>query len=143
MAGRIYISGIQSNDLKKLQENYEEVSLYYKAMECRKKYFLAACQLFYPEIDYEIALKLRPYGGLIGIENSRLDNYLKVSKVLRLHAILHDAAGFIRGHYGQGPGYSYVIQCPINSCFIGHMSGIMFCLFQKIFRGNIFSCIEC
>ena len=30
--------------------------------------------------DHHIALKLRPYGGLIGIENSSLDKYLKVSK---------------------------------------------------------------
>ena len=58
------------------------------------KIFLAACLLFDPKIDLNIALKLRPCGGTIGIESSSLDNYLKLSKVLRLHAILHDAAGY-------------------------------------------------
>ena len=45
--------------------------------------------------EFDIALKLRPYGGIIGMDNSSVDKYLKISKVLRLHAILHDAGGFV------------------------------------------------
>ena len=61
----------------------------------RQLYFVATCALLDPEIDGKIALKFRPYGGLIGVDNSRLDPLLKYSKVLRLHAALHDAAGFV------------------------------------------------
>ena len=39
--------------------------------------------------------KLKAYAGIIGIDNSSLDKYLKISKSLRLHAILDDAGGFI------------------------------------------------
>ena len=134
---------IESNDLKTLQQNYRKILREFNALDARKKYFLAACQLFDPDIDVKIALKLRPYGGLIGIENSSVDPYLKHPKILRLHAILHDAAGFIMDYSKRGPGYSYVIPCPISSCFIGHVSGIMFCLFQNIFQPCLFSCLEC
>ena len=52
----------------------------------RRNYFLAACSLFFFSttnfINYDVAIKLRPYGGLIGIENSSLDNYLSDSKIL-------------------------------------------------------------
>ena len=58
----------------------------------RQLHFVAACSILDPEIDGEIELKFRPYGGLIGVDNSRLDPSLKYSKVLRLHAALHDAA---------------------------------------------------
>ena len=46
----------------------------------RRNYFLAACSLFFVSSDnlnYDILIKLRPYGGLIGIDNSSLDKYLK------------------------------------------------------------------
>ena len=47
----------------------------------RQLYFVAACALLDPEIGGEIALKFKPYGGLIGVDNSRLDPLLKYSKV--------------------------------------------------------------
>ena len=48
-------------------------------------------------------IKLRPYGGLIGIDNFSLDKYLNDSKILRQNAILHDAAGFAHEVYNTGP----------------------------------------
>ena len=45
------------------------------------------------------------FGGLIGYGNSYLDSVFRYSKFLRLHAILHDAAGTVRSHSGKGPGY--------------------------------------
>ena len=73
-------------------------------------YFVAACSLLDPEVDGEIAFKCRPYGGFIGIDNSRLDHLLKRSNVLRLHAALHDGAGFIKGCRNKGPGYGYAFR---------------------------------
>ena len=49
------------------------------------------------------------FGGLIGYGNSCLDSVFRDSKVFRLHAILHDAAGAVRSQSGKGPGYCYMI----------------------------------
>ena len=38
----------------------------------RQLYFVAACVLLDPESDGELALKFRPYGGLIGVDISRI-----------------------------------------------------------------------
>ena len=59
--------------------------------------------------DQDIALNLRPYEDLIGIDNSSHDKYLKVSEILRLHAILHDARGFTYETHKQGPSSSYML----------------------------------
>ena len=44
------------------------------------------------------------HGGKIGYGDSYLDSVLRYSKVFRLHAILHDAAGAVRLKTGKGPG---------------------------------------
>ena len=96
---------IGTKDIKLLQEKNLSLrrSINYTHISCRQLYFSAACSLLDPEVDGEIALKFRPYGGYIGIDNSRLDPLLKRSKVLRLHAALHDAAGFIKDCRNKGP----------------------------------------
>ena len=78
------------------------------------------------DFDYDIAMKLRPYGGLIRTDNSSMDR-LKDSKILRLHAILHDAAGYIQENYKQGPGYAKMLPSDLNSPFAGHNTEIAFC----------------
>ena len=96
------------NCLNKIHENCLSVSSLYPNNSVRLNYFLAS-RAYFTEIegfDFEIALKLRPYGGIFGIDNSSEDKYPKISKVLRLHAILQDAGGFIYEIYNQGPGYS-------------------------------------
>ena len=84
-------------DIKLIHEKVLSLrgNINYTHISYRQLYFVAACSLLDPEVDGEIAFKFRPYGGFIGIDNSRLDSLLKRSKVLRLHAALHDAAGFI------------------------------------------------
>ena len=91
------------NCLENIHDKYLSISTSYPEKSVRLNYFLAASEYF-SELDcfdHDIALKLRPYGGLIGIDNSSLDKYLKVSKILRLHAILHDAGGFIYEIYNR------------------------------------------
>ena len=110
----------------------------------RQLYFVAACALLDPEFDGEIALKFRPYGGLIGADNSRPDPLLKYSKVLRLHAALHDAVGFVKDCRNKFPGYVYAFRCsPINNCLFGHLTGILFVLSVKIFHSQLFRELEC
>ena len=59
---------------------------------------------------------------------------LKQFKFLRIHAILHDAAGCLQEKNHTGPGYTYVLPCPIKNCYLGHVTGIAFCLFLKAFK---------
>ena len=96
-----------------------------------------------PNIDLNIALKLRPYGGIIGIDNSSLDKYFKFFKILRLHAILHEPSGFVREFSEKGPGYSYVLRCPVKNEYLGHVTGLAFRLYVKTFKGRLFSMLEC
>ena len=133
------------NCLNKIHENYLSVSSLYLNNSVRLNYFLATSANF-SEIDgfdFDIALKLRPYGGFFGIDNSSVDKYLKISKVLRLHAILHDAGGFIYEIYYQGPGYSYMFPWKSSNCFSVHLSGMLFYLYIKVFHPSIFHLFEC
>ena len=52
-------------------------NLTFSQISHRQLYLVAACALLDSEIDGEIALKFRPYGFLIGVDNSRLDPSLK------------------------------------------------------------------
>ena len=63
-------------DLKIIHEIYTSLKQTYPDNSNRRNYFQAACSLFFVSFDnlnYDILIKLRPYGGLIGIDNSSLD----------------------------------------------------------------------
>ena len=134
---------IATVDLKSIHEIYKGLKKGYSQYSQRFFYFLATCLYLDPDLDLDIALKLRPYGGLIGIDNSSLDKYFKNLKNLRLHAILHDASGFVFEYSEKGPGYSYVLPCPVTNEYLGHVTGIAFCLYVKTFKNNLFSLLEC
>ena len=86
---------IATTDLQNIHENYLEIKNNYPKYGEACLYFLAACKYLDLDFDLEATMKPRPYGGLIGIDNSLLDNYFKWFKILRLHAILNDVSGFI------------------------------------------------
>ena len=81
-------------------------------------------------------------GGLIGCGNSYLDSVFRYSKLFRLHAILHDAAGAVRAHSGKGPGYCYMIGRGPYSCSLGNVTGLLFCLYAKLFLPSIFNSLD-
>ena len=70
------------NCLENIHKKYLSISTCYPEKSVSLNYFLAASE-YSNELDcfdHDIALKLRPYGGLIGIDNSSIDkyqNYLK------------------------------------------------------------------
>ena len=134
---------IATVDLKSIHKTYKEIKKEYSQYGERFLYFLATCLHLDPEIDLDIALKLRPYGGLIGIDNSALDKYFKSFKILRLHAILHDASGFVYEYSEKGPRYSYVLPCSVTNEYLGHVTGIAFCLYVKSFKNSLFNLLEC
>ena len=108
----------------------------------RNNFFLSArfcwdSRLSLREMDQKFNL-----GGLIGHGNSYLDSLFHYSKVFRLHAIFHDAAGAVRAHSGKGPGYCYMIGRGPNSCLLGHVTGLLFCLYIKLFLPSIFNYVH-
>ena len=108
----------------------------------RKNLFRSACfcwdsRLFLREMDQNFK-----FGGSIGYGDSYLDSVFRYSNVFRLHSILHDAAGAVRVHSGKGPGYCYMIGRGPNSCLLGHVTGLIFCLYVKIFLPCIFNSID-
>ena len=62
----------------------------------RKNLFLSTCFSWDSTLSLlEIDQKFK-YGGIIGYGDTYLDSVFRYSKVFRLHAILHDAAGAVR-----------------------------------------------
>ena len=108
----------------------------------RKNLFLDACfsgdsGLSLREMDQKFK-----FGGLIGYENIYLDSIFRYCKVFRLHAELHDAAGAVRSYTGKGPGYCDMIGWRPNSCLLGHVTGLLFFLYVKIFLLSIFNSVD-
>ena len=77
------------------------------------------------------------FGGLLGPGNSILGKYFKHFKIFRLHAIFHDAFGFMKSNFDLGPGYVYALSHkPIftNNMLLGHFTGLAYCLLMKIYK---------
>ena len=82
------------------------------------------------------------FGGTIGYGDSYLEFLFRHFKLIRLHAKLHDAAGAVRAHSDKGPGYCYMIGRGPNSCLLDHVTGLLFCLYVKIFLPSIFNSVD-
>ena len=107
----------------------------------RKNLFLSACfcwnsRLSLREMDQKFKF------GTIGYGNSYLDLLFRHFKIFRLLAKLHDAAGAVRADSGKGPGYCYMIRRGPNSCLLGHVTGLLFCFYVKIFLPSIFNSVD-
>ena len=108
----------------------------------RKNLFLSACFCWdsgrsLQEMDY-----ICRFGGHIGYGNSCLDSFFRHSKVFRLNAILHDAAGTVRLHIGKGQGYCYMTERGPISCLLGDVIGLLFCLYVKLFLPSILNSVD-
>ena len=112
-------SRVTSTDLEIIHKIYLTVKKTYPENSDHRISFLALCSQFFfsskIDINYDVAIKVGPNGGLIGIDNSSLDKYLNDLKILRLHAILHDAAGFVHEVYNTGPTYCYMLPWKCNN----------------------------
>ena len=121
---------------------YPGLKMSFEHNSVRKYLFLSACFSGDSSLSLcELVQKIK-FGELIGYGNSYLDSVFRYSKVFRLHAILHDAAGAVRAHSNEGPGYCYMIGRGPNSCLLGHVTGLIFCFYVKIFLPSIFNLVD-
>ena len=75
-----------------------------------------------------------PFGGLIGVGDSKLEKLLNWSNVFRLHATFHDAMGYLKTNLNIGLGYCYMVPF-LNSklsFFLGHITGLAYCCVLKL-----------
>lgn len=109
--------------------------------QLRHLLFLTVCEIILKDLYNSEKIEAEaPYGSLIGIGNSYLlEPFLKSLKIFRLHAAFHDAFGYCKSGYNKGPGYCYIINLPINSCFLGHITGLLFWIYLSIFNRKLYS----
>ena len=107
----------------------------------RENLFLSACFCWdsRPSLR-EMDQKLN-FAGTIGYRDSYLEFLFRHFKGFRLHAILHDAAAAVRAHSGKPPGFCYMIGRGPNSCLIGHVTGLLYCLYVKLLLPSIFKSV--
>ena len=131
-------------DVSALHSHFRLISHLLPGNGIRKNYFVAACKVLDSGVDiYEVNTDV-PFGGIIGIGDSKLEPLFFRFKVMRLHAILHDASGYMRRRYGIGPGYCYILNnFPFNCCMLGHISGLLYCVYIKNFYSKLYNQIEC
>ena len=128
-------------NLNKVLENFSLCRSLFKNNSDNKNAFLAVCLTIDPECILSEVNKKAPFGGLIGPGDSLLHNYFKHSKIIRCHAIFHDAYGFMKSTYDIGPGYVYVIPNVYNHFLLGHISGLLYWLNFKCQRCQVFDAL--
>ena len=121
---------------------YAGLKMSFEHNSVRKNVFLIACfcwvsRFYLREMNQKIK-----FGGTIGYGDSYLNSVFHYSKVFRLHAIIHDAAEAVRLQTGKGPDYCYTISRGANCCLLGQMTGLLFCLYVKIFQPSNFTLID-
>ena len=117
---------------------YQGLKVSFEHNSVRKNLFLSACSCWDSEVFLREINQKFIFGGLIGYGNSYLDSVFRSSKVFRLHVILIYAAGAVRSHSGKRHGYCYKIGRGPKSCLLGHVTGLLFCLYVKLFLPSIF-----
>ena len=121
---------------------YPGLKMTFEHNSVRKNLFLSACFCWDSSLSLcEMDQKFK-FVGTIGYVNSYFEILFRHFKKIRLHAILHDAAGALRAHSGKRPGYCYMIGRGPNSCLLGHVTGLLFCLYVKIFLPSIFNSVD-
>ena len=108
----------------------------------RKNQFLSACFCWDSRISLREKDQKFKFGETIGYGDSYLEFLFRHFKFFRLHATLHDAAGAVPAHSGKGPGYCYMIARGPHSCLLGLVTGLLFCLYVKIFLPSIFNHVD-
>jgi hypothetical protein len=127
----------EADDIEQVHWYFHYFKRRYPENTIRINYFLACCYHIDKHIDADEIILDCPHGGLIGIGDSRLEIIFGNFKLFRLHAALHDASGYMKDKFDAGPGYVYCIfTCPKNSCFLGHVTGLLFCTYLKFFKGS-------
>ena len=103
-------------NIEEIVEFEKKISQHFVGNTKRKNYLLAVCRSFDKNADLEKINREVPFGGLIGVGDSKLEKLLNWSKFFRLHATFHDATGYLKTNLNISPGYGYMVPF-LNSKF--------------------------
>ena len=109
-------------DLKQLKGNFDQVNYLFPRNPKSKNAFLAVCYCLDKNVNPYDINDFAPHGGLIGPSKSYMDRSFKYFKLFRMHAVFHDAFGFM-SNFNLGPGYVYAVtEKPlfVNNMLLGH-----------------------
>ena len=126
---------------KDVCENFAKITCWFPKNPTSKDAFLEVCLYLDETIDLLEVNSKAPFGGKIGAGDSLLHKYLNFSKILRLHAIFHDAYGFIRSNENVGPCYVFTTTIEKyfrNSMLLGHMPDILYSTLMEFFDSQRF-----
>ena len=121
---------------------YPGLKLSFEHNSVRRNLFLSACFCWNSRLSFREMDRKNNFGRTIGYGSSYLELLFRHSKIFKLHAILHDPTRAVWAHSGKGPGYCYMIGRGSNSCFLGHVTELLFCLYVKIFLPSIFNSVD-
>ena len=108
----------------------------------RENRLLSACFCWDSRLSLSEMDQKFEFGGSIGNGDSYLEFLFRRFKEFRRHAILYDVAGAVRAQSGKGPGYSYINGRGPFSCLLGHVTGLLFCLYVKLILPSIFNSLD-
>ena len=118
-------------NLEKLFEIQNNIRVKEDFEDDTENFFLAVCYFHDPSVDLKLINEKAPFGGIIGIGDSKLETVFGKIKVIKLHAVLHNSAGFMKTNCSRGPGYVYFpnqFHC-LNSCLLVQVSGKIYCIY--------------
>ena len=121
-------SGMDVLSLMSFFQLYPGSELSFKHNSACESFFWVPVSVGIFETDQKVI-----FGGTIGYGDSNLEFLFRPFKVLRLHAILHDAAGAVRAHSGRGLGYCYLIGRGPISCLLSHVTRLLFWIYVEHF----------
>ena len=122
------------NLLQETKKKVEEKNLLSRFPEFdRRSIFAAALYEELAAVPAENILKSEANIGLLGQEDEC--ECLSELFFMRAHGIIHDACGRAYCEMGVGKGYCYAVENPTifmkSSPFLGHISGIAFCIWNR------------
>ena len=122
------------NLLQETKKKVEEKNLLSRFPEFdRRSIFAAALYEKLAAVPAENILKSETNIGLLGREDEC--ECLSELFFMRAHGIIHDACGRAYCEMGVGKGYCYAVENPTifmkSSPFLGHISGIAFCIWNR------------
>ena len=121
---------------------YPGLEVSFEHNSVHKNLFLSACFCWDSRFSLREVDQKDKFGATIGYGNSYLELLFRHFKIIKLDAILYDTAGAVRAHSGKNSGYCYMIRRGPSSCLLGHVTGLLFCLYVRIFLPSIFNSVD-
>ena len=128
-------------NVQQLKHNSDQVNYLFPRNLKSKNAFLAVCYSLDKNVNLHDINDFAPYGGLISPSKSYMARCLNYFKLFRMHAVFHDAFGFMKCNFDLGRGYVYAItEKPlfVNNMLLEHLSGLAYWLYLKLFQGTLY-----